>query len=82
MAAAVAGAPRVVEVEERWLGLAAGLTLASYVGVVIRLGLIAFNGLQLQTAGTGYVFSSLYAEIVGCFIMGVIVPHRTALQIW
>ena len=74
--------PAVVVVEERWPPIVAGLALASYVGVLLRLGLNAFNELQIDAEGPALVFTSLYAEAVGCLIMGIVLPHRTRLQQW
>jgi fluoride ion exporter CrcB/FEX len=72
-------------VEERWPAEVAALALASYVGVLLRLGLMQFNDLQLAgggASGAAYVFGSLYAEVVGCVIMGVVLANKPALQRW
>ena len=85
-APSAAAPPRVasteLEVEERWLGVTAALVMASYTGVLSRIGLTRLNTLQLDATGQSYVFSSMYAEVVGCIIMGAILPHRSALQAW
>jgi len=81
--AAAAARPVTVEVHERWLAAVGSLTLASFVGVIVRIGLTRFNELQLGSPATAFsfVFGSLYAEILGCFVLGLVVPQRKVLQL-
>jgi len=81
--AAAAARPVTVEVHERWLAAVGALTLASFVGVIVRIGLTRFNELQLGSPATAssFVFGSLYAEILGCFVLGLVVPQRKVLQL-
>jgi len=81
--AAAAAEPATVEVPERWLAAVGALALASFVGVIVRIGLTQFNELQLGSPATApsFVFGSLYAEMLGCFVLGLVVPQRKVLQL-
>ncbi|KAI8095098.1 uncharacterized protein B0P05DRAFT_577070 [Gilbertella persicaria] len=70
-------AVKIIQVNENKLVIAAAIVPFSIVGTLIRIGLN-----RLQDYSGAPVFSLVYAQWMGCFIMGIAIKNKNFLLQW